>query len=130
MVVVSIGDEPDTGPVTPPAPRRARHLIDPDAPRRVRDHASEQRSITKVQRWVMSVLAVTTILHLCAGLVIAALFLDDPRPGAEVGLCLIAGAFGVIAVALARAIHARNPLSPWLLVGTLPAVVGIVLLQR
>ena len=127
---MSTGDDPETGGLTPPAPRRARHLMDLDAPRPVRDHASEQRSLSKVQRWVMSVLAVTTIFHLSAGLVIAALFLDTTRPGAEVGLCLIAGAFGVIAVALARALHGKNPLSPWLLVGTLPAVVGILLLQR
>lgn len=104
--------------------------MDPGAPRGVRDHAGEQRSLTRVQRWVMSALAVTTIFHLAAGLVIAALFLDDPRPGAQVGLCLIAGAFGMIAVALARAIHGRNPVSPWLLVGTLPAVVGLLLLWR
>lgn len=127
---MSTGDDRETGGLVPTTPRRARHLIDPDAPRPVRDHAGEQRSLSRVQRWVMSVLAVTTILHLSAGLVIAALFLDDPRPGAEVGLCLIAGAFGVIAIALARAIHGRNPFSPWLLVGTLPAVVGILLLQR
>jgi hypothetical protein len=78
----------------------------------------------------MSALAVTTIFHLQIGLVVAALFLDDPRPGAEVGLCVIAGAFGVLAVALAFLIHGRRPLTPWLLVGLVPAAVGIWLVTR
>ena len=49
-------------------------------------------SITQVQRWVMSALAVTTILHLSAGLIIAAIFLDDSRVDGRVGLNIIAGA--------------------------------------
>jgi hypothetical protein len=114
----------------PEQPRRRRHLIDPDAPRPVRDHAAEDKSLTRVQRWVMSALVVTTIFHLVMGLIIAALFLDDPRPGARVGLCLIAGAFGVIAVALALMIHGRRPVSPWLLLGLVPSAIGIVLAYR
>lgn len=117
--------------MTDPQPRRARHLIDPNAPRRTQaEHDSEQKSLTRVQRWVMSALAVTTIFHLQVGLVVAALYLDDPRPGAEVGLCLIAGAFGVISVALAFLIHGRRPITPWLLVGLVPALVGIWLVTR
>lgn len=111
-------------------PRPRRHLIDPNAPRPVRDHAAEAKSLTRVQRWVMSALVVTTIFHLVMGLIIAALFLDDPRPGARVGLCLIAGAFGVIAVALGLMIHGRRPVSPWLLLGLVPSAVGIVLAYR
>ena len=117
--------------MTEPQPRRARHLMDPNAPRRtVEEHEREQRSLTHVQRWVMSVLAVTTLFHLQVGLILAALFLDDPRPGAEIGLCLIAGAFGVISVALALLIHGRRPLTPWLLVGLVPAAVGIWLVTH
>lgn len=114
----------------PAQPRRARHLIDPDAPRPVRDHASEAKNLSRVQRWVLSALVVTTIFHLVMGLIVAAVALDDPRPGARVGLCLIAGAFGVIAVASALAIHGRRPLSAWLLVGLIPSVVGIYLVSR
>ena len=117
--------------MTEPQPRRARHLMDPNAPRRtVEQQQSDQKSLTRVQRWVMSVLVVTTLLHLQVGLIVAALFLDDPRPGAEVGLCVIAGAFGVIAVALAFLIHGRRPLTPWLVVGLVPAAVGIWLVTR
>ncbi|PUA82417.1 hypothetical protein [Nocardioides currus] len=114
---------------TPPR-KRPRHLMDPDAPRPVRDPASENKALSRVQRWVMSALVVTTIFHLVMGLIIAAIFLDDPRPGARVGLCLIAGAFGMIAIAVAFMIHGRKPLSPWLLVGLVPSAIGIYIIER
>jgi hypothetical protein len=116
---------------TPEKPRRAKHLIDFDAPPRPqRDLAREQESLERVKRWVMSVLVVTTVAHLAVGLVVAAVMLDAPRPVARIGLCVIAGAFGVIGVALARLIHGRTPFTPWLLVGALPTVVGVWLLER
>ncbi len=109
---------------TVPAPRR-KHLMDPNAPRPRRDPAREQRSLHRVQRWVMSVLAVSTILHMSAGLVVGAMLIDDPRPGAEVGLNLIAAAFGVMAVAAGLAIHGRSILSPWLALGLIPGAIGL-----
>lgn len=111
-------------------PRRQRHLIDFDAPPKPRDIRREEESLTRVQRYVMSVLAVTTVGHLAVGLVVAAVMLDAPQPGARVGLCVIAGAFGVIGVVVARLIHGRSPLTPWLLAGALPTVVGLWLLER
>ena len=98
-----------------PAPaKRAKHLMDPANPvRQVNDH-----SLTNVQRWVASVLAVTTIFHLAAGLVIAAVFIDEENQASRIGLCLIAGAFGVIAIGVGLAIHGRHPLSPWSLSGS------------
>jgi hypothetical protein len=83
------------------------------------------RSLTRVQRTVASVLATTTILHLSAGLIIAAVFVDDDQTPARVGLNLIAGAFAAIAVGVGFAIHGRNPLSPWLLMGVLVAAIGL-----
>lgn len=111
-------------------PRKPRHLIDFDAPPKPRDTVREEESLTRVQRYVMSVLAVTTVGHLAVGLVVAAVMLDAPQPGARVGLCVIAGAFGVIGVVVARLIHGRSPLTPWLLAGALPTVVGLWLLER
>jgi hypothetical protein len=105
-------------------PRRARHLIDPTAPRRPPDPQAAAR-LAKVQQWVISVLAVTTIAHLCVGLVVAALFLDPRDTVARVGVCVVAGAFGALAVGIGRAIHRRPPLSPWLALGLLPTVVGV-----
>ncbi|MBJ7355814.1 hypothetical protein [Nocardioides sp.] len=101
--------------------KRARHLMDPANPvRQVND-----RSLTRVQRTVASVLATTTILHLSAGLIIAAVFIDDEFVAARVGLNLIAGAFAVIAVGVGFAIHGRKPLSPWLLLGLAVAAIGL-----
>jgi hypothetical protein len=113
----------DTSPDQRPAKRRA-HLLDLDAPRPAYDPDAE-RKLTQVQRWVMSTLAVTTILHLVFGLIVAAVTLDDPAPGARVGLNVIAGACGVFAVAAALGIHQRRLLSGWLLIGFVPMVVGL-----
>ena len=116
-----------------PTPRRARHLIDPTAPRKAPTREDVAR-LEHVQRTVMSVLVGTTILHLSIGLVIGAYFIDDSERVAQVGLCLLGGAFGVIAVAAAYAIH-RKPLTPLrlataLAVGSVPAVVGLYVVYR
>lgn len=110
---------------TPAAPRRARHLMDPNAPRPVRNVRAEKESLTRVQQWVMSTLAVTTGLHMAAGLILAAMFLDERGTVSQVGLNVIAGVFGVLSIAAALAIHRRAWLSPWLTLGVVPTVVGL-----
>ena len=101
----------DHGGVTEPTPvRRPRHLMDPANPvRQVND-----RAFTQVQRWVVSVLAVVTIMHLSMGLVIGAFFLDEDATVSQFGLCVIGGLFGVVAVGVGRLIHQRPIASPWL----------------
>jgi len=79
-------------------------------------------SLGRVQRWVLSTLAATTILHLSIGLVVAAVFAE--RTDAQVGLLVIGAAFGVVAMVTAFVIHQRRPVSPWLLLGLLPSVAG------
>ena len=106
-----------------PPPRVRRHLIDPAQPRQSAPASS--MSITSVQRWVLSSLAVTTILHLAFGLVIAAAFLDDADLDGRIGLNVIAGLVGVGAVAAARGIHQRSILTPWLLLGFLVTAFGL-----
>jgi uncharacterized membrane protein len=102
-----------------------RHLLDLDAPRTViKDPEADARDLARVQRWVMSTLGVTTILHLVVGLVVAAVFLQGPT-SSRVGLTVIAGIFGVMAVAAARGIHGRRLVSPWLLLGLVPVAVGL-----
>lgn len=115
---------------TRPAPKPRKHLMDPNAPRPVRDHTRENESLRTVQRRVLSALAVTTILHLAAGLIIAAMFLAQEDRAAEIGLSVIAGAFGSIAVASGLAIHGKRVLSPWLLLGVIVAAIGIWLTGR
>lgn len=107
---------------TPSTTRRPRHLMDPANPRRP---SSSGMSITHVQQWVLSVLAATTILHFAVGLVVASLYVGDDRPGSQVGLNVLAGMCGVFAVAAALLIHRRSPLTPWLLVGVVPGLVGL-----
>ena len=116
---------PGTDQDAPRVQKRRRHLMDPNAPRPVRDPRTEDRSLTRVQQWVMSTLAVTTLLHLSAGVIIAAMAESNPTLSALIGLSIIAGAFGVMAVVAALAIHRRRILSWWLVVGPLPTAVGL-----
>ena len=104
-------------------PARRRHLMDPANPRP--QSTSSSMSMGSVQRWVMSVLAVTTIGHLSAGLVVAAVFLDTTRPGAQGGVDVSAGIVGMLGVAAGFLIHQKRPLTPWLALGLLPAAVGL-----
>ncbi|WP_242665102.1 MULTISPECIES: hypothetical protein [unclassified Nocardioides] len=118
-------------PTDPGPKKRPRHLMDPSNPRReVKSAASGSMHLEPVQKWVLSILAAVTIAHLAAGLVIAAIYVDPDRTGAQVGLNVLAGAFGVIAVAVFRAIHQMKPLTPWLLLGVTPTVVGLWLTFR
>ena len=110
--------------MTDPAPvKRARHLMDPANPQRQVNDVK----LTQVQRWVVSVLAVTTILHLSAGLVVAAYYLDDQAIVSRIGLCIIGGAFGMVAAGVGLLIHQRPIASPWLLLGLAPGLVGVAL---
>lgn len=117
---------------SPTPTKRPRHLLDPNDL-----HGSHQRSIgtpqalSNVQRWVMSALALTTILHFSVGLVLAsATLVDSSRLDARIGLNVLAALTGVIAVAAARAIHLKRFLSPWLALGLLPGIVGLVIVSR
>lgn len=101
--------------------------MDPDAPRKVAS-VEDRARLERVQRWVMSVLVATTIFHLSAGLVIAGAVIDDSERVAQVGLCVLGGAFGVVAVASAFAIHRRPIASPWLLVGIVPTLIGLAII--
>ena len=107
------------------APRRARHLMDPNALEGPRDRVAAQRSFSNVQRWVMSVLAVSTILHMALGLILATRIIDNPQPGAAEMLCVLAGVFGVLAVVAGRMIHGKSPLSWWLVLGAVPTLIGL-----
>lgn len=98
--------------------------MDPNNPVRPVNDAS----LTRVQQWVLSVLAVFTIAHLSIGIVIAAA-MTDQRSG-QIGLSIIAGLFGVAAVVLGQAIHKHDPRNAWLVVGVLPTVVGLWLALR
>lgn len=103
--------------------------MDPSRPRK-RASAEDIARLERVQRWVLSALAMTTILHLSVGLVIAAVVIDDSRRDAQIGLNVLAAAFGVVSIMAAFAIHKRSLLSPWLVLGVVPGIVGIWLVLR
>ncbi|HYO39609.1 MAG TPA: hypothetical protein VER39_08130 [Nocardioidaceae bacterium] len=112
-----------TGRSGPPPVRK--HLMTPGQPRPPQRYSTP---ITSVQRWVMSSLTAITILHMSGGLVIAAFYND--RRDSQVGLLVIAAVFGVLAFVAALMIHRRSPLSPWLLVGLVPSLVGAYVILR
>jgi hypothetical protein len=100
-------------------PKRPRHLMDPNAPVRT---ASNQ-SVTGVQRWVMTALAMTVAFLLAGGWVMIAAEIVTKQSG-QIILLVNSAAFGVAGVIAARVIHQKSPLSLWLLLGFIPAVVG------
>jgi hypothetical protein len=100
--------------------------MDPNQPRRPTSPEDLAR-LARVQRWVLSVLAVTTIGHLALGLVLAALFITEDNNTAQIALCVIASATGIVAVAAGFAIHRKSPITPWLLLGLTPGIVGLFL---
>lgn len=112
----------DPAPASRP-PEVRKHLMTPGQPRPPQRYST---SLTSVQRWVMSSLTATTILHLAIGVVVAACFSD--RLDSQIGLLVIGGVLGVLGIVAALLIHRRNPLSPWLLTGALPAAVGAFVL--
>lgn len=79
--------------------------------------APTDTSGTAVQQGIMSTLSVTTTLHLSAGLMMAEMFLRNPRLWSQIGLNAIAGALGVMTVGVGFAIHRPKVLSPRLLLG-------------
>lgn len=108
-----------------PRPRPS-HLIDLNAPRpTAEERAADKARLERVQRWVMSSLVVITLMHFSGGLVLAAMFLNDPTTGAKIGLCILAGVLTSLSVAIALAIHKRNMVSPWLGLGLVTTAIGL-----
>lgn len=98
--------------------------MDPDAPRRAADPQALER-LHRVQRRVVSVLIITTLIHLTAGLILAADLIDDDRFLAQLGLILIGSAFFVLGIAAVRAINRKPLLTWWMLTGLVPVAVGV-----
>lgn len=113
-------------------PKRPRHLMDPANPRRevVRPTGPGLMGLEPVQKWVLSVLAATTIAHMAGGLVVAAMYVDADRTDARIGLNVLAAAFGILTVAAFRAVHQKALVSAWLLLGLLPGAIGLWLTFR
>jgi hypothetical protein len=100
-------------------PKVRKHLMTPGQPR---PQPARAMSLTSVQRWVMSTLFVSTGLHLAAGVVLAAHYVEERT--SAIGLLVISGAFGLLSMAAGLLIHKRSLVNPLMLVGLLPPVLG------
>lgn len=98
--------------------------MDPDAPRKAADPRDIER-LHRVQRRVVSVLIITTLIHLTVGLVLAADAISDDRRYAQVILVLIGAAFYVLGIAAVCAINKRPLLSWWMLTAAVPIAAGL-----
>ena len=78
--------------------------------------------VERVQKWVLSALLLTTLTIFATGLVLLAAVAEGP--GATPALLVIAGVVGLMAMVGVRALNEVRWLTPWLLVGLLPAAVG------
>jgi len=77
--------------------------------------------VERVQRWVASALVLTVATLFATGMAILSGTVD--RAGARPGLLTISSVVGLMAMSGVRVINSRRLLSPWLLVGLLPAAV-------
>lgn len=98
--------------------------MEPGRPRPPADPQALAR-LQRVQQWVMSVLVVTTVFHLSVGLVLLCAAVDPDRLDARIGLNVLGAASMVVGIAAARAIHRKPILSPWLLFGLVPGLLGL-----
>ena len=107
---------------TPARPKKhPKHLMTPGQPR-PQPARGMSMSLTSVQRWVMSTLIVSTGLHMAAGLVFAARYVDETS--STVGLLVISGALGLLTMAAGLLVHRSRLVNPWMLVGLLPPLAG------
>lgn len=85
--------------------------------------------IIRVQRWVASALTLTVAFVWAGGMVLGALItVDQSRKGAQIGILVMAGLIGVLAIVGVRLINELRWLTPWLIVGVLPAAIGAAVL--
>jgi hypothetical protein len=78
--------------------------------------------VERVQRWVMSALLVTVLFIFAGGM--ALLSDSSVQAGARPALLALSAVVGVIGILGVRVIHTKSLVTPWLLAGGLPALLG------
>ena len=78
--------------------------------------------VERVQKWVMSGMLVTVAFIFAGGM--ALLSSTSIQVGARPGLLVMAVIVGLLGILGVRVIHAKSLLTPWLLAGLLPALLG------
>lgn len=79
--------------------------------------------VVTVQRWVMSVLVLTTALHFVGGLLILAVTLG--RPDAFWVLTIISMIVTALSIVGSRLLHQASALTWWLLVALIPLAISL-----
>ena len=89
----------------------------------------KEMSIEQVQRWVVSLLIFAISAFPIGGLIGAGYAIrNQGRHGAAVGLTIMAGVIGVLALGAMRIIHKRSVATPLLMLGMLPAAIAAYVL--
>jgi hypothetical protein len=78
--------------------------------------------VVRVQRWIASALVMTVAFLFAGGVAIASA--TSEQPGARPGLLTMSTVVGLVALIGVRLINAKPVLTPWLVLGALPAVFG------
>jgi len=87
----------------------------------------KELTIEQVQRWVISFLILAVAAFpLGALLAVDRTIVEDGRAGDAVILLGAMAVIGVVACGAVRIVHRRSIVTPWLMVGLLPAVVAAV----
>lgn len=78
-------------------------------------------STQKVQQWIVSLLVLAVSCFPLGALTAAVATLADERHDAALVLVGVMAALGTAAVSAGRLVHRLSPVSPWTLLGLLPA---------
>lgn len=84
-------------------------------------------STQKVQQWIVSLLVLAVSCFPLGALTAAVAMLADERHDAALVLVGVMAALGTAAVSAGRLVHRLSPVSPWTLLGLLPAAVAALL---
>jgi len=78
--------------------------------------------VVRVQRWIASALVMTVAFLFAGGVAIASA--TSQQSGARPGLLTVSIVVGLMAMIGVRVINAKFVLTPWLVLGALPALLG------
>ena len=117
-----MGDQ-TPGPGEPPQ-RRSKHLLDLNNPPRARQAQRPSMSLTRVQQWVASTVILIVGMGIAIPLAGISPFIEEGQgaPGAAVGLWVMSVVWGLATMVGVLVVLRHRLLSPWLLVGIIPAV--------
>lgn len=84
-------------------------------------------STQKVQQWIISLLVLAVSCFPLGALTAAVAMLSAERHDAAMVLVGVMAALGLAAVSAGRLVHRLSPVSPWTLLGLLPALAAAAL---